>query len=480
MVFPRRPKLTYSRRKFSVLHHLGESMHLSSRSLLLSTTALAGALALQAGTAQAQMYSTGPGVYLSAEGRYMWNAGDKVKNYTYDYGYPGSSSFLFEPYSTSKTAADKGWGGKAMLGYRFNNNWDVGVGASGGWLKGKDDTSTYNYSQGESILTDKLKVTFDYVTVDFEAGYNMPVGVGSTVRLFGGLRFAHLDQKATGSVLNLLYNTGHGVYYDYSGKRKTTFTGVGPRVGANGTFGLGGGFNIFGGLSGALLVGKYKDKHELSYLGTNDASSSDSYTDQNKTKVVPNVDGEIGIGYNFGTGAGSTVGIQLGYRGEAFFGAATKGHVDGPYNKEKASGDYLLHGPFVRLVATFGSAPAAPPPPPPPPPAATAKKSFIVFFDFDKSNITSQAQTTINDAVAAAKAGNSARVTLTGHTDRSGSEQYNMALSLRRAEAVKANMIKQGIPASAIVVIGKGESQPLVPTADGVREPQNRRVEIVI
>ena len=55
-----------------------------------------------------------------------------------------------------------------------------------------------------------------------------------------------------------------------------------------------------------------------------------------------------------------------------------------------------------------------------------------------------------------------------------------MALSLRRAEAVKANMIKQGIPASAIVVIGKGESQPLVPTADGVREPQNRRVEIVI
>jgi outer membrane protein OmpA-like peptidoglycan-associated protein len=109
-----------------------------------------------------------------------------------------------------------------------------------------------------------------------------------------------------------------------------------------------------------------------------------------------------------------------------------------------------------------------------------AKKSFIVFFDFDKSNITSAAQTTINDAVAAAKAGHSAQVTLTGHTDRSGSEQYNLALSLRRAEAVKANMIRQGIPASSIVVIGKGESQPLVPTADGVREPQNRRVEIVI
>jgi outer membrane protein OmpA-like peptidoglycan-associated protein len=59
-------------------------------------------------------------------------------------------------------------------------------------------------------------------------------------------------------------------------------------------------------------------------------------------------------------------------------------------------------------------------------------------------------------------------------------EAVALVQRLRRAEAVKANMIKQGIPASAIVVIGKGESQPLVPTADGVREPQNRRVEIVI
>jgi outer membrane protein OmpA-like peptidoglycan-associated protein len=129
----------------------------------------------------------------------------------------------------------------------------------------------------------------------------------------------------------------------------------------------------------------------------------------------------------------------------------------------------------------FGS-PAAPvmaAAPPPPPPARTAK-SFIVFFDFDRSNITAQAQATINDAVAAAKAGNSTRVTLTGHTDRSGSEQYNQALSVRRGEAVKAAMIRGGIPANAIVVIGRGESQPLVPTADGVREPQNRRVEIVI
>ena len=66
------------------------------------------------------------------------------------------------------------------------------------------------------------------------------------------------------------------------------------------------------------------------------------------------------------------------------------------------------------------------------------------------------------------------------HADRSGPENYNMALSLRRANAVKDALVREGVPATAISVVGKGETQPLVPTADGVREPQNRRVEIVI
>jgi outer membrane protein OmpA-like peptidoglycan-associated protein len=69
---------------------------------------------------------------------------------------------------------------------------------------------------------------------------------------------------------------------------------------------------------------------------------------------------------------------------------------------------------------------------------------------------------------------------VTGHADRSGSDAYNMALSLRRANAVKDQLVREGIAANQIVVVGRGESQPLVPTADGVREPQNRRVEIVL
>jgi len=124
------------------------------------------------------------------------------------------------------------------------------------------------------------------------------------------------------------------------------------------------------------------------------------------------------------------------------------------------------------------SEPAPPPPPPPPPPVQAT--SFMVFFDWDRSNLSAQAESTITQAANAFKSTGSARVTATGHTDTTGSPNYNMALSLRRANTVKDSLVRNGVPASAISVIGKGESQLLVQTGDGVREPQNRRVEIVI
>lgn len=159
-------------------------------------------------------------------------------------------------------------------------------------------------------------------------------------------------------------------------------------------------------------------------------------------------------------------------------------------NGTKVDGDYQNHSILVGFTYKFKAAPAAAPAPAPAPVAAPApapapkaapvQKNYMVFFDFNKADITPEASSIINQAVTTAKAGGKSRVDLTGHADRSGSDKYNMALSLKRANAVKASMVKQGIPAEQISVVAKGESGPLVSTADGVREPQNRRVEIVL
>ena len=125
-------------------------------------------------------------------------------------------------------------------------------------------------------------------------------------------------------------------------------------------------------------------------------------------------------------------------------------------------------------------APRAAPAPAPAPVAPAIQRSYLVFFDFDKSDITPEANRVIQQAATNAKSGSVSRIQATGHADRAGPDRYNMALSIRRANAVKAVLVRNGIPESQIVVIGKGETEPLVPTPDGVREPQNRRVEILL
>jgi outer membrane protein OmpA-like peptidoglycan-associated protein len=132
---------------------------------------------------------------------------------------------------------------------------------------------------------------------------------------------------------------------------------------------------------------------------------------------------------------------------------------------------------LLSLSYKFGQPVAAAPPPPPP---MATPPSFMVFFDWDRSNLSDQALNTIRQAAAAFKSKGSARITATGHTDTTGPEAYNMALSLRRANAVKDALVREGVPATAISVIGRGENNLLVPTGPNVREPQNRRVEIVL
>ena len=123
---------------------------------------------------------------------------------------------------------------------------------------------------------------------------------------------------------------------------------------------------------------------------------------------------------------------------------------------------------------------AQPAPKPAPVPQAPQPEEFLVFFDFDSSKLTPEALGILKSAADAAKKGNFARIVLTGHADRAGPTDYNFGLSRRRADAVKAELVRLGLSATEISTEAKGETEPLVPTADGVPEPQNRRVEILM
>jgi OOP family OmpA-OmpF porin len=113
-------------------------------------------------------------------------------------------------------------------------------------------------------------------------------------------------------------------------------------------------------------------------------------------------------------------------------------------------------------------------------PAPAMPDVYIVLFDFDKANIRPDGQQVISSVLADAAAKGAPQVSVTGHADRAGPADYNLALSLRRADAVRQALIAGGISADQITVSGRGEEEPAVPTPDGVREQANRRVEIII
>ena len=124
------------------------------------------------------------------------------------------------------------------------------------------------------------------------------------------------------------------------------------------------------------------------------------------------------------------------------------------------------------------AAPPPPPPLPPPPPAPVIPKQFIVFFGFDRHDLTDEAKRVVGDAADAARRVGAASIAIIGHTDSSGSATYNRALSERRANAVRKELVKLGFAAASIATVGQGEDELMVKTADDVKEPQNRRATI--
>ncbi len=115
-----------------------------------------------------------------------------------------------------------------------------------------------------------------------------------------------------------------------------------------------------------------------------------------------------------------------------------------------------------------------------PAPVAETARSYLLFFDWDSTVLSARASQIIADAAAAAQHLNVTKIAVAGHADASGTPQYNLGLSRRRADVVANALVEHGIARGDISVTALGDTQLLVPTAPGVREPQNRRVQIVL
>ncbi len=165
--------------------------------------------------------------------------------------------------------------------------------------------------------------------------------------------------------------------------------------------------------------------------------------------------------------------------GERQFGRTLSGPGGVSSSQIRTTDDYN-HSLLLGLRYAFNVPPPPAPPAPAPAPVAAAARTYLVFFDWDRSELTDRARQIIAEAAKATTRVQVTRIEVSGHTDTSGTPRYNQALSVRRAQAVADELVRDGVAREAITAQGFGERRLLVPTANGVREAQNRRVEIVL
>jgi len=318
----------------------------------------------------------------------------------------------------------------------------------------------------------------DAAKVDHKYGYDVDGVVGYDFGAFRvetevGYRSASVDGYRSSLTTPAYTSTGALVSapagsYDYAGGRTTALSFM-----LNGLLDFGADDEVQGFVGGGVGVARVKSRIGLNsngdFLNDSDTVFAWQALAGVRAPVGPNID------------------VSLKYR---FFNADNVKLVD--VSGRELEGRYRSHSILGGLIYNFGAPaepapppppppppePVAPPPPPPPPPVVCSPGPFIVFFEWDKSNITPEAAGILDNAISQyANCGN-AQVMLAGHADRSGSAKYNMGLSQRRADSVKAYFVAHSVPENVISTQAFGESRPRVETADGVREVQNRRVEI--
>lgn len=380
-----------------------------------SQVAIAVATALAVATPALAQVPSQQGFFGAVDGRWMWLGGDRV-----EYGLGSSVN------------STNGPGGQVLIGYRFDSQWDIALAGAVQQL----------LSELTKFRNGTLSVDTTFQNFDLEVGYS-----SGNWRYSAGLRGFHYLQGVS-------YNAPPMVGFD-----QREIYGLGLKAGVGTRQPLDDTYALVGGIDGALVMGSFADTGNGAIVRPG-----------NYWQLMPQLGAELGVNWR----ADDFFSITVGGRIAASFNTALT------YGTGAGASTKLDYGPFVRVAYNFSGPtrrypPVAEPETPAPAPRAA---SYMVFFDFDRADLGSVALATIRQAANDAKVGRVASIQVTGHADRAGADAYNMALSLRRANAVKAALVQNGVAEQQIVVQARGEGEPLVQTEDGVREPQNRRVVI--
>lgn len=361
--------------------------------------------------------------------------------------------------SAGLPAHAEGWYSRADLQYSFDGRVDHDATASqNGKLAGNSDASELLGAQGGFGYAFDNGLRFEGV-VGYRGG---DLTVSPTIS--GTLPGTQVSPEGTAAIMDLMIN---GIY-DFNADGT-----VRPYIGV--------------GVGGTRI--RAKASNRITGVAPN-LSASNGFSD---TAAGLAWQGLAGIGFALS----DRLTLDLGYK---YF-TASELEFDGKHTSVAYDVDYTDHTATIGLRYAFGVTPAALPleqpkpepeaPVPPLPPVeaepvqqvcSALNQQFVVYFEWDRSDLTSQAAAVIDQAVANIAAGtgcSAGSVTIVGHTDTSGGNAYNEALSVRRADIVAAALADRGITA-AIDKAGKGESELAKATNDGVREPLNRRSEVTI
>lgn len=404
------------------------------KKILLSASALVAIAALP-GLAAAQ---TTPGWYGSASAGYSLDGG-------VDFDAPLNPTGAGQsPYMIGHGAkGDGGWGGAAALGYSFNNGFRLETELAQGHA-GFANEGVSSVLGSATTWTAMLNGLYDF---NRGGTINPFVGAGVGMGRVKTKAFSYDQANASNPLLALSRASAANVSDTDSGFAWQLIAGLGLKL----TDQL-----------AADLSYKWVNIPDLSFAGTGRYRTN--ATGGSATAPI-NVGGTVGGGL----GSGGVVGLGLRY---AF--AAPAAPVAPPAPPPPPPPPMTPVEPAPPVVVE----PA--PPPPPPPPAVCAGKSFVVYFDHDKSFLTDEAKSVITNEVQdiTARSCNYRSVLLQGHADLSGNPRYNIGLSQRRVTIVRDALVGQGVPADLMTGEAFGETKPAVATADGVKEPLNRRTEV--